>query len=171
MPAEATAHSLMPALLGGATARESAILGMFAGPICVTDGRYTYYRFPEAEADDDISMYTLMPSHLESLFSVTELQTAELRQPFDFTKGVPVLRVTMSPSVGEAGLACVANWHDGSCLFDLHSDPLQESPIHDSNVLARLTEDIIRHLDKHDAPKDAYRRYGLQKAQTTVLVS
>lgn len=104
------------------------------------------------------------PGKIESL-------AAELRQPFDFTKGAPVLRVTMSPSVGEAGLACVANWHEGSCLFDLQDDPGQETPIDDPDVVARLTGEIVRHLDAHDAPKDAYRRYGLEEARTAALVS
>ncbi len=171
VPEEVTAHSLMPALRGEGTVRESAILGMFAGPICVTDGRYTYFRFPEEGEGEAVAMYTLMPSHLEALFSTEELKTAELRAPFDFTKGAPVLRMQMSPSVGEAGLACVANWHEGNCLFDLETDPGQETPIDDPAVVARLTEEIIRHLDMHDAPGDAYRRYGLQKARTTALVS
>lgn len=73
IPGEVTAHSLVPALRGKPTGRDSAILGMFAGPICVTDGRHTYYRFPEEDAGDEVAMYTLMPSHLDALFSIPEL--------------------------------------------------------------------------------------------------
>lgn len=171
VPEDVTAHSLLPALRGGRTERDSAILGMFAGPICVTDGRFTYFRFPESDAGDDVWMYTLMPSHLESLFSANELKTAELHKPFDFTKNIPLLRVKMSPTVGEAGLACVANWQEGSCLFDLHNDPEQTNPVEDPEVVARLTNKIVRHLDAHDAPSEIYRRYGLRKARTTALAS
>lgn len=87
IPGEVTAHSLVPALRGKPTGRDSAILGMFAGPICVTDGRHTYYRFPEEDAGDEVAMYTLMPSHLDALFSIPELQTARLHEPVRLHQG------------------------------------------------------------------------------------
>lgn len=163
IPKEVTAHSLKPLLNGDRNGRESAILGMFAGPICATDGRYTYYRFPEEPHGAALPAYTVMPSHLEKLFSLEELKSAELVAPFDFTKGAPVMRYTLNPDVGETGIACVANWGKGSCLFDLDCDPKQENPINDPAVIDRLNRCIVDHLTQHDAPEEVFAHYGLQK--------
>lgn len=171
IPSEVTAHSLMPLVYGGDGMRSSAILGMFAGPICATDGRYTYYRFPDDTAETGVSLYTLMPSHLDTYFSPEELRSMEVTAPFDFTKGVPLLRMQMSPEVDESGLTCVANWHQGSCLFDLATDPGQESPIEESRTIRRLTDEIVGHLDNHHAPPETYRRYGLDRTERSASVA
>ena len=161
IPREVTAHSLAPFLKGGQTDRESAILGMFAGPICVTDGRYTYYLYPSDRSGTPPPVYTVMPSHMESLYSVDELKSAEIAEPFDFTKGARVMKIRMDRHVGESGLASVALWKDGSCLFDLETDPGQHSPIEDDETIDRLRSTIVDHLVQHNAPEEIYAHYGL----------
>jgi arylsulfatase A-like enzyme len=163
LPKESTAHSLMPIIQGGKSDRETAILGMFAGPICVTDGRYTYFRFPENPSAVPLPLYTLMPSHLAGLFSMGELKSTEMAEPFEFTKGVPVMKINMNPEVDPTGLDCVANWEHGSCLFDLAEDPSQTSPVDDPEVMRRLLSNLVDHLDLHDAPIEIYAHYGLQE--------
>lgn len=167
-PVEVTSHSLVGLLRGGRGERHSAILGMFAGPICVTDGRYTYYRFPEGAPGGSLPLYTVMPSHLQDMFSLEELRTAELVKPFDFTKGVPVLRFEMASDVRESGLSCVANWEAGSCLFDLATDPRQENPIDDPEVIDRLLGRMVDHLLTHDSPHETYDHYGLTGKHVTL---
>ena len=76
-----------------ATQRDVGIFGMFGGPIGATDGRYTYFLYPEDLYAPGLHEYTLMPMHLSSLFSGAEMKTAKLAPPFDFTKGMPVLRI------------------------------------------------------------------------------
>ena len=168
-PPEAKSYSMLPLTKGSHSGRETAILGMFAGPICVTDGRYSYYLFPEDHEGAALSAYTVMPSHLENLFSDEEMRTAELAAPFDFTKGSPLMRIKLDPDIGETGRACVANWHEeGSCLFDLESDPGQLAPIKNDAVVDRLTATIVEHLTAHNAPQEIYAHYGLrtQTAET-----
>ncbi|MEO8410023.1 MAG: sulfatase [Propionivibrio sp.] len=165
-PEEVTAHSLSGVLKGGRTERTSAILGMFAGPICVTDGRYTYYRFP-GDPFSALPSYTVMPSHMAQMFSVDELKTAELAPPFDFTKGMPVLKVNIRMDVGETGRDCVANWKGGSCLFDLETDPGQLKTLDDPETIERLNRLIVRHLEEHDAPPETYQYYGLSQESPT----
>jgi hypothetical protein len=167
-PVEVTSHSLVGLLRGGRGERHSAIFGMFAGPICVTDGRYTYYRFPEGAPGGSLPLYTVMPSHLQDMFSLEELRTAELVKPFDFTKGVPVLRFEMASDVRESGLSCVANWEAGSCLFDLATDPRQENPIDDPEVIDRLLGRMVDHLLTHDSPHETYDHYGLTGKHVTL---
>ena len=162
-PAETTSYSILPLLNSKKGERETVILGMFAGPICVTDGRYTYFRFPESPEGVPLSAYTVMPSHLENLFSEDEMRSAQFVDPFDFTKGSPLMRITLDPEIGETGKACVANWNHGSCLFDLENDPGQLSPIHDEHTINRLLTAIVAHLREHGAPQEIYAHYGLAK--------
>ena len=161
-PIERTSFSLVELIRGHEGERNVAILGMFAGPICVTDGRYTYFRFPVDLASDALPLYTVMPSHLENQFSVEELQTAELSPPFNFTKGAPLMRMNMSSQIGETGTHCVSNWDRSSGVYDLKYDPEQKKPIENQEVLERLTRMLIFELERHDAPLEIYAHYGLK---------
>ena len=161
-PVEMTSYSLFDLVHGRESNRKVAILGMFAGPVCVTDGRYTYFRFPVDLASDALPLYTVMPSHLENQFSVEELQSAELCPPFDFTKGAPVMRMRMSSKIGETGRHCVANWNGTSGLYDLENDPSQKHPIENQQVVERLTKMLIAEFERHGAPLEIYAHYGLE---------
>ena len=86
MPAEVRGSSLLPLLAHDAPQRDIGIFGMFGGPIGATDGRYTYYLYPEDLYAPGLYEYTLMPMHLHTLFSGAEMRTAKLAEPFDFTK-------------------------------------------------------------------------------------
>lgn len=165
-PQEARAHSVLPLLEGRPSGRQTAILGMFAGPVCATDGRFTYFRFPETDDPAALPLYTLMPSHLEELFSVKDLATTELAEAFDFTKGAPTMRVTLSKKLGESGMDVLSNWTGGNVLYDLQNDPGQTSPVEDTPVVARLTDAIIEHFKAHDAPPELYAHYGLEAPET-----
>lgn len=166
IPGEVTAVSLVAPLTGGDNTRKHAILGMFAGPICVTDGTYSYYHYPEDLTSPAPPMYTVMPSHLDTLFSVDEMSSATMADPFSFTKGTPVMRMTVSPTVGETGMACVANWESGSSLYDLRTDASQENPIDEPSIRTRLTTAIVDELTRHDAPTETYPHYGLSTLHT-----
>ena len=160
-PTEITSVSMCNALAGQEGTRKAAMLGMFAGPVCITDGQYTYFQFPENLDAPAPPMYTVMPSHLDTLFSIDELKTSQLVEPFDFTKGAPVLCMQTSLDVGETGLNCVKNWSNGSVLFDLTTDPKQENPITQDDVKDRLVQLIAEEMANHDAPTATFSHYGL----------
>ncbi|MBN9888688.1 sulfatase [Salipiger abyssi] len=162
VPAEVRAHSLMPVLEGGSSGRESAILGMFGGPVCVTDGRYTYFRFPE-KGQTAPPLYTLMPAHMAQPFSVEDLRGAEMVPPFDFTKGVPVLRVDCGTGNAQAGFDVLNTWKEGSVLYDVETDPGQTTSLENSEVIARLAGEIRAHMQAHDAPAALYDYYDLPR--------
>ena len=103
-----------------------------------------------------------MPSHMENQFSIEELQSSELVAPFNFTKGAPVIRMKMSPKIGETGQQCVSNWDGTSGLYDLKFDPGQQSPIQNERVEVRLSEMLVDQLQLHDAPYEIYTHYGLE---------
>ncbi|MGV0817640.1 sulfatase [Martelella sp. AMO21009] len=165
-PAEARAHSLLPLLDERPSGRDTAILGMFGGPVCATDGRYTYFRFPETDDPTALPLYTLMPSHLEDMFSVSDLATAELVDAFDFTRDAPLLRVRLSKKLGESGMDILANWQGGNVLYDLAADPGQTTPLEAPEIEAHMNAAIIEHFVAHDAPEELYAHYGLTRDQT-----
>lgn len=160
-PPEARAQSLTPMLQGNAGDRESALIGMFGGPVCVTDGHYSYFRFPVTDDPAALPMYTLMPSHLEEMFSPSQLATAQLSPPFDFTKGAPLLRIFMQQDGGECGHEILRYWDRGNVLFDLSRDPGQVSPIDDPQTERRMIDLIIAQFVAHDAPVELYAHFAL----------
>src|SRR5207237_3103891 len=88
---EVRARSVVPLLEADGPHRDIGIFGMFGGPIGATDGRYTYYLYPEDLYAPGLHEYTLMPMHLSSLFRAAEMKTAVMAEPFDFTNGMPVI--------------------------------------------------------------------------------
>lgn len=161
VPPGVTGTSLVPSLTSDVPGHSSVVLGMFGGPVCITDGRYSYFRYPDDEVSTDLSIYTLMPTHMTGPFDVGELRSAELAGPFDFTKGVPLLKLKLDPKNSQVGQDGQTLEDCESALYDLASDPGQTRPIRDAAVIARLTALISAHFQKHDAPPEIYDRFGL----------
>ena len=170
MPTEAQARSVVPLLAADAKHRDIGLFGMFGGPIGATDGRYTYYLYPEDLYAPGLHEYTLMPMHLSSLFSESEMKTAVMAKPFDFTKGMPVMRIDALKDARRIPI------HDnkkfdpdfGTTLYDLASDPKQLAPFRDAAIERRFHAGITRELRAHDAPTEIYARYDIrtEAAQT-----
>jgi hypothetical protein len=162
IPAEVRGHSLIPCMAGGATRREGVAFGMFGGPIGVTDGRYAYYLYPEDLMAPGLAEYTLMPMHLHTLFSAEEIRTAALVSPFDFTKGMPLMRIDALKDARRIPIHDGATFEDvGTKLFDLEADPQQKRPIEDVRIAARLEKIIAGIFSAHDAPAEIFQRMNL----------
>ena len=163
VPPEVRARSLVPLLDADRAQREYGIFGMFGGPIGATDGRHTYYLYPEDLYAPGLHEYTLMPMHLHSLFSAAEMRTSVLVDPFDFTKGMPVLRIEALKDARRIPI------HDnkrfdpgvGTTLYDLAADPRQERPFRDEALERRFLTGIAQVARAHDAPVEIYSRYGI----------
>ena len=141
-----------------APAREGGLFGVFGGHVNVTDGRYVYMRAPVSESLENLYNYTVMPTHLASPFSLEEMRTATLAEPFAFTKGVPLLRMDGSPRAAFRNTA-----HQfGNLLFDLETDPDQEHPLDDPETEKRMTELLVKLMKETDAPPEQYARLGLE---------
>ena len=161
VPASVTGRSLAPVLNADAKVRDSLVLGMFAGPVGATDGRYSYFLYPDDLSGENLNLYTLMPAHLASPFTIGELRTADLAPPFDFTKGAPVLKVRMDPESSQVGSDGHSLEDCQTVLFDLSNDPGQTRPLADPAVAARLQSDIADHFARHDAPAELFDHFGL----------
>jgi arylsulfatase A-like enzyme len=160
IPPEVRGRSLLPVLERDRPVREAAVYGQFGGATNVTDGRYTYFRYPEG-TQPEMYHYTLMPTHMRTFFEAVELQGARLAPPFDWTKGEPVLQV---PVVEHAAANMVRRYpllDARTVLYDVQADPAQQDAVADKAQEARLLELMRAAMREHDAPLEAYVRLGL----------
>jgi hypothetical protein len=156
--------NLLGLIRGSDSGRDVGIFAMFGGPIGATDGRYAYYLYPADLYAPGLHEYTLMPTHIRSMMSAAELQTAELVRDFGFTKDMPVLRIDAlkdSRRIPNVDKRLFEN--RGTQLFDLSADPGQLSPIADPAVEARIRAGMVKVLEAHDAPHELFGRYGLTR--------
>lgn len=174
-PPEVRGKSLLPLLERSGPGdlhelRECGLFGQHGSSINVTDGRHVYLRYPRDMHSGNLNQYTLMPTHIKSRFSVEELRDADLAEPFDFTKGLRVLRVPAtekSPVYNRHGPGVQIDCH--SRLFDLEADPNQLSPIADETLERRMAILMVRQMIDHDAPPELYERFDLVAVRDMVL--
>lgn len=161
-PPEMQGRSLLPVLARDMELREAALFGYFGGAVNVTDGRFTYHRFPVDLHRQELYQYTLMPTHMWEPFSVEELRSAVLSCAFSFTKGAPVLKVPVtdrSPMYDSYGPGVLLE-HD-TRLYDLEKDARQERPLSDPEAEQRLIEVMRRLVIDNDGPKEVFARLGI----------
>lgn len=161
-PNESQGHSLLPLLDADRATREAVIFGYFGGAVNITDGRYTYHRYPPDLRTQEIYQYTLMPTHLWARFTPEELKDASLARPFPFTKGAPVLKVPVvdtSPMYNNYGPGAFIE--DETRLYDLETDPGQERPLDDPATEQRLLGLMRELMAANDAPAESFRRVRL----------
>lgn len=168
-PAEVEGQSLLPLLGTDETIREAALYGVWGSGTNVTDGRYTYFRYPEEMQDQEIYQYTLMPTHITSFFTAEELKTASLAPPFGFTKETPVLKIAGTDKMPMyRGLGMAFFQDTQTALYDTVNDPEQKHPITDRKTEARLVDQMLKMMQANDAPPEAYVRLGLEPSTTKV---
>ncbi len=161
-PAEMQGLSALPVLDKDVSQRDAIIFGYFGGAVNLTDGRYTYFRYPPDLSSQEIYQYTQMPAHLKSLFTPEELKTAQLAEPFPFTKETPLLRVPVidrSPMYNNYGPGSLLQ--TDTVLFDLEADPGQVTPVKDAAVEDRLAGVMRGLMQANDCPPEALARIGL----------
>lgn len=161
-PPEARGHSLLPLLERDGEIRQAAIFGIFGGATNVTDGRHVYFRYPKDMRNQELYEYTLMPTHTFNLFELHEFEGAALAGPFDFTKGVKLLRLPARRDAKRPPGQDGQEFEDtATVLYDLENDPGQLSPVSALKVEERLCAQMVEVMRSHDAPPEAYGRLEL----------
>ena len=157
-----TAKSILPSVADAKLAlRDTIIYGYFGGAVNITDGRYTYMRYPENMSATHLNEYTLMPAHMLSPFSKVELENSTFCNDLEFANGYPVLRVPVQESShwfnshGPGGMEDCT-----SVLFDLAADPGQLTPLNDEHLESRFADQIEQQIKLNDAPEEAFERLG-----------
>jgi len=165
LPADMQGVPLRETTATDAPAREGGLFGIFGGHVNVTDGRYVYMRAPASAGLGNLYNYTVMPTHLAALFSVDEMRTATLAEPFSFTKNCPLLRIEASPRAAMPGAALNKSAHEfGNLLYDLKTDSEQTNPLDDPATEKRMAELLVKLMKATDAPPEQYKRLGLDVA-------
>lgn len=153
--------------------REALLFGHHGGQVGVTDGRYVYLRGPAGPGVPAYE-YTLMPTRMNSRFSVEDMRSMVTAPPFRFTKGCPLMRIGRAAPGGESEIVRQYRAHPeaermlrmlgearATLLYDLEADPRQAQPIRDAVQEARLTALLRELMQENDAPEEQYRRVGL----------
>ena len=144
---------LADTIANDAKVRDAALFGHHGGRVNVTDGRYVYMRKAVNVDNTPLYNYTLMPCHVESMFSPSELAGAELAGPFSFTKNCPLLRVPATIEWSQQ--------HDDQLLFDVSQDPEQRNPIDNSQTEQRMVDLMRSLMQECDSPQEQYERLGI----------
>lgn len=152
-PPDMQGVSLKDAIAHNAPTRDAVIFGIHGGHVNVTDGRYVYMRAPASELNEPIYNYTLMPAHMRVPFTLEELRTLELANPFSFTKGCRTLKIKANVRIKPHSF--------GTLLFDVARDPHQQTPLHDPGIEAYMTDLLARVMAESDAPPEQFQRLGL----------
>ncbi|MCG8509465.1 MAG: hypothetical protein MI741_09585, partial [Rhodospirillales bacterium] len=86
----------------------------------------------------------------------------ELAEPFDYTKGVQMLKIKARDDSKR-----VPN-HDGhgfedteTRLYDLASDPRESEPFRDAGIEQRLLKSAAAIMRDHDAPPEMFERFAV----------
>jgi arylsulfatase A-like enzyme len=166
IPEDMQGQTLEKTVAEDAPVREAALFGIFSGHVCCTDGRYVYMRAPANQQNEPINNYTLVPMHMIKRFEVRELETAEMVDPFSFTKGCRVLKTRYFGRPKQIGT--IDPYGQGTLLFDLKNDPQQENPIEDPAVEKMMIRHLVRLMDENDAPIDQYQRLGLEEEHSKI---
>ncbi len=150
-------QSLVPVLEVDRLERSSVIYGRFGASINITDGRYTYFLYPEDLDNQELYEYTLMPTHQRTFFVREEFENASLENSFAFSRGFPVLKLPARKGSGQGAQIEDTN----TVLYDLKVDPGQLTPIENKEVENRLKVKIAAELCRHEAPTEVFQRFGL----------
>jgi arylsulfatase A-like enzyme len=164
-PVEVEGNSLLPLIEKDGKIREAALYGIFGGATNITDGRYTYFRYPSDMANQEIYEYTLIPAHPTSFFEKKEFEGADLARSFNFTKGYPVMRLPSRNDSRRPPMQGGPMEDTKTVLYDLETDPGQNRPVIDSEIENRLIRLMIDLMKLNDAPVEAYLRLGFEVAK------
>ncbi|APZ50821.1 sulfatase [Salipiger abyssi] len=168
LPPEVRAHDLAPLLAGtSGKVRDSAVFGIFGGPVGIADGRHVLYHYPVDWRAPGLKEYTLAPQHMTGHFTAAELKTATMVPGFDFTRGVPLMAIDALPDAKRVPMNDGLGFDDDETrLYDLAADPAQKAPVTNHAVQARLVAQAAAEFRAHDAPAETYDWYGLTLKET-----
>ena len=175
IPKDMLGKALKDTIAKNTPVRETGIYGVHGAQIACTNGKATLILAP-VEGNNPLYNYTLMPTHMRAMFSVEELQSLALSEPFSFTKGCRLLK-TPGGYDFVFGLPIDSPRYTGffsasyeTKLFDLENDPKQMQTITDPDLEQYFRDAITVHLHQNDAPEEQYIRMGLEGERRRLCV-
>ncbi|MDC7232851.1 MAG: sulfatase [Spirochaetales bacterium] len=162
IPEEVKGHSLTALLEEDRDEERVVSCGVFGGTVLITDGRYAYHLCPQHLDSTNLYEYRIHPCHMRGQFSIKEMQDSELYNGFNFTKGMPLLKIKGRDDSQRVPNHDAQGFQDTKTrLFDLFTDPTEENPVSNPQVEARLKSRFRQIMEDHDAPQEMFDRYGV----------
>lgn len=145
-------RSLKDTIAHDAPVRNAAIFGIFSGQVNVTDGRYVYMRGSANPDNQPLHEYTLTVSRFRKAMQNGTFPAVTLVDPLPFSKHIPVFKVPSNRQLGGTL---------PTLLFDLQTDPTQQTPLTDPNIEARMITLLKQQMTQAHTPQEQYIRLGL----------
>ena len=143
---------------------DAILFGYHGMHVNITDGEYTYMRAAQTEDNGPLYQYTLQPAHIQKPMAKEELRQATLHPGFDFTDGVPVLRIPVDERYDKRAYYRYSDHKKyGTLLFNRMKDPEELNPIEDPEVEERLKKRMIDLMRENEAPEEQFTRLGLDE--------
>ncbi len=162
LPDDMQGHAIQGRMDRDEAVREAALYGVMGGQVNVTDGQYVYMRAHATDDNTPLYDYTLMPTHMRSLFAPRELQNWEKVEGFGFMKGCPVMQIpTRTPGLFLSADNPVGKGKQATLLFDVVNDPGQAQPLFDAALEARMIRLVLLEMARNECPSEQYERLGL----------
>ena len=109
-----------------------------------------------------------MPTHMNSLFSVRELNSWEKYEAFSFTKACPVMQIpSRTPRFLLAKDNPFGKGRTATLLFDVQADPGQTNPLVDADLEVRMIKLMLYEMARNECPSEQYVRLGLPEPVRT----
>jgi arylsulfatase A-like enzyme len=140
---------------------DAILFGIHGGHVNCTDGRYVYMRGPASEENEPLYSYTLFPVRLRSFYTLDEIKSVKVSEPFPFTKETPLMQIKIKSDYN------VDFEKYRTMLFDIKEDPEQKRPINDPEIEEKMINHLLRLMQENDAPKEQYERLGLRVQVST----
>ncbi|MCM2310013.1 MAG: sulfatase [Steroidobacteraceae bacterium] len=161
-PKDMQGHPLRQRMIDDTPVREAGLYGVMGGQVNVTDGRYVYMRAHVTPDNTPLHEYTLMPTHMRTMFSPAELRDWERSDGFSFMKGCKVMKIPTRTWPSYLSLEDpVGRGKCATLLFDVINDPGQTRPLDDVEIEARMIRLMIREMARNECPSEQYVRLGL----------
>lgn len=154
IPKDMIGKALAQAVAFDEPVREYGIMGYYGGSINITDGRYMLMK-AVTHPENPCFEYTHMPTHMNRMFSVQEMQSMEIAPPFGFTKRAPLLRISSERILYENKL-------EQDLLFDLEADSEQKAPIINDEIKERMENALLEIMKDYETPEEVYERYDFK---------
>jgi len=163
VPKEVQGQSLTPIMHSDRDQERVVCCGVFGGQALICDGRYAFHYTPKQLDSTGLYEYRLHPCHMRGQFSAQEMKDTTLYTEFNFTKGMPVMKIK-----GRDDSKRIPNHDDQGFqdtetrLFDLLNDPTESNPISNPQVEERLLDRFAKIMKEHDAPTEMFKRFGIE---------
>lgn len=163
IPKDMQGSSLLPVIEDNIKVRDYALFGYHEGHINITDGEWVYMLAPDYKKS--LFEYTLMPTHMRSMFQPQELQNIKLQEPFSFTKGCRLMKIQAGDGMVDAG-------NYGTRLYNIKDDPLQKKLLENPEKEAELINAMIKLMKECDCPMERFERFHIpdERIMTSQMV-